>query len=338
MHFYHYFSILQKYDKLNELNIDFSSLQFNDDTYCISLSGGVDSMVLMDILLKRNKKIIAIHINYNNRDESKLEAEFLLNYCEARNITFICHSFDITRGSIKRSDYETMTKQIKFDLYKKVLQENGLNSILLAHHKDDIIENIFTNFCRGDNFLNLSVIKESNTILGVNIIRPLVNYYKQDIYDYAHFYEIPYFLDTTPDWSVRGKFRRKILPLLFDTFNGTKGLKSNLLCIAKESDEWGTLIKSKIIDKYTSNIQYDGPYVTLPRIVDNEDYFNYPMCFWQEIISKIFHKYKMNSPSRKSLQLFVNALSNNKEFTNILLKQGIQLVIKKDIIQIKMTN
>ena len=149
-------------------------------------------------------------MNYNNREESKLEEDFLREYCNKRDITFICHSFDFKRGSIKRNDYETITKKIKFDLYKKTLEQYKIDGILLAHHKDDIIENIFTNFCRGDNFLNLSVIKESNMIMGVNIIRPLIKHYKQDIYDYAHFYEIPYFLDTTPDWSVRGKFRQKI--------------------------------------------------------------------------------------------------------------------------------
>ena len=57
MLFYKYFAILQEYEKLNELNTDFDDLEFNEHKYCISLSGGVDSMVLIDILLKRNKKI-----------------------------------------------------------------------------------------------------------------------------------------------------------------------------------------------------------------------------------------------------------------------------------------
>ncbi len=60
-----YSNILQKYSKLEEFNCDFSTLEFNEEHYCISLSGGVDSMVLMDILQKRGKQIIAVHINYN---------------------------------------------------------------------------------------------------------------------------------------------------------------------------------------------------------------------------------------------------------------------------------
>ena len=53
-------------------------------------------------------------------------------------------------------------------------------------------------FVAAKNFLNLSVIKYSNIIMDVNIVRPLINYYKRDIYDYAEFYKIPYFLDITP--------------------------------------------------------------------------------------------------------------------------------------------
>lgn len=342
MQYYKFYSILQKYSKIEQLNCDFSTLEFNEDTYCISLSGGVDSMVLLNILLKRGKNIIAVHLNYNNREESALEAEFLELYCKARNVKFICHSFNFQRGSIKRSDYESITKQIKFKLYKSILAEYNLSSILLAHHKDDIIENIFTNFCRGDNFLNLSVIKQSNTIMDVNIVRPFINYYKEDIYDYAHFYEVPYFLDTTPDWSVRGKFRRNLLPMLCNTFNGTNSLKNNLLSIAKESDEWGTLIKTKFIDKYMSSVKYgkgpngpkgqegpQGPFAEMPISIDNEDYSVYPLCFWQEIISKIFHYYGMSSPSRKSLEIFVNALKNKKE-TKILVKHSIEIKIEKN--------
>jgi len=333
-----YYGILQKYDKLNTLSKNASNLlnlEFKNENsnipVCISLSGGVDSMVLLDLLLRANKQIITIHVNYNNRDESKLEEEFLRLYCEAHNVEFICHSFDFKRGSINRNIYENLTKKIKFGIYKSILQKYNAENILLAHHKDDIIENIFTNFCRGDNFLNLSVIKEYSTILGVNIHRPLLNFYKDDIYDYAHYYQVPYFLDTTPDWSVRGKFRRRILPELFNTF---PGLKSNLLGIAKESEEWGSLIQSDFINKYFNIISFYDNYVEMP-IIFGEDYSTFPGCFWQEIISRVFHRYSLTAPSRKSLNVFVEYLKN-KQFNQILLKYStkINIDILNNIIKI----
>ena len=331
MIYYKYYEILQKYDKLNTLPKNASNLlnlKFENENsssslpICLSLSGGIDSMVLLDLLLRANKRVIAIHVNYNNRVESKLEEEFLRIYCEAHGVEFICHSFDFKRGSINRSIYENITKKIKFGVYKSILQKYNAENILLAHHKDDIIENIFTNFCRGDNFLNLSVIKEYSTILGVNIHRPLLNFYKDDIYNYAHYYEVPYFLDTTPDWSVRGKFRRKILPELFNTF---PGLKSNLLGIAKESEEWGSLIQSDFIDKYLNKVNAYDNYIEMP-IISSEDYSTFPVCFWQEIISRVFHRYSLSAPSRKSLNIFVEYLKNKKS-NQILLKYNTRINI-----------
>ena len=327
-----YSCILEQYSKIEELRYNFSNLEFNDDSYCISLSGGVDSMVLLDILYKLNKKIIAIHINYNNRNESKLEEDFLKEYCQIKNIIFRCYLFNFKRGSINRTEYEKITKNIKFNFYKTILQEFNLKSILLAHHKDDIIENIFTNFCKGENFLNLSVIKYSNTILDINIIRPLIDFYKEDIYNYAHYFKIPYFLDTTPLWSVRGKFRNNLLKILINIF---PGFKKNLLYISKESNDWSNLINEKFIDKYITNIELINESeklhkIKLPLKTIDEDYRKFPICFWTIILSKIFHCIiqNINCPSRKSIELLIYNINNYKQ-TNMILKNNIKITLLK---------
>ena len=98
-------NILEKYQKISNLDADFTDIKFEEEMYCISLSGGVDSMVLLDLLVKQKKKVIAIHINYNNRQETGLEEKFLEEYCKKFSVEFICHRFSITRGSIKRNAY-----------------------------------------------------------------------------------------------------------------------------------------------------------------------------------------------------------------------------------------
>lgn len=332
MYNYKFFEILQKYDKESTLfgNFDDFKLEFGENEYIVSLSGGVDSMVLLNILLSLNKKIIALHVNYNNREESKLEEEFLEIYCKERNITFECKNIDTKRGIINRTEYENFTKQIRFKFYQEALEKYNLKRIAIAHHKDDIIENIFSNFCKGSNFLNLSVLKKENIILGVNIYRPFLDLTKDKIYNYAHYHQIPYFLDTTPDWSVRGKFRRKILPELMNTF---AGFKNNLLTISKQSEQWGDFINNNIINKYIESITTDPK-----EKLDSDDYFKvylplegyneYPFCFWYEVFTKVFHSYGFSAPSKSSIEILSNEIKT-RSVTNLVLKNNKKIVLNK---------
>ena len=70
-------------------------------------------------------------------------------------------------------------------------------------------------------------------------------YQKISIYNFAEENQVPYFKDTTPDWSVRGKYRNNIAPLLEDTFMPV--VKENLLGLSRQSFEWNGLIMEKII-------------------------------------------------------------------------------------------
>ena len=180
----------------------------------VSLSGGVDSMVLATILKLLGYNVVAIHINYNNRAETREEQQFIELWCNYNGIKLHTKVItDIKRATSKRADYEIESRLIRFGFYKEVMADEKLDYILLAHHKDDIVENIFANVCRGRYILNLAVIKETTSIDDVTIMRPLIAHYKRDIYEFAEIYQVPYFKDTTPTWSVRGKYRNNIAPL-----------------------------------------------------------------------------------------------------------------------------
>ena len=136
-----------------------------NNKFVVSLSGGVDSMVLITIIHYLGYDVVGTHINYNNRDETLEEQRFLENWCQYNNIKLytkvITH---ITRANSKRSNYEFETKNIRFQFYKEVLDRENADTILLGHHKDDIIENIFANVCRGRYILDLAVIQKTCNI------------------------------------------------------------------------------------------------------------------------------------------------------------------------------
>ena len=281
--------------------------QLDNKKILVSLSGGVDSMVLITILHWLDFPIIAAHINYNNRDETKIEQEFLEQWCKYNGIKlYIKNINDIKRSTTKRSDYETITKNMRLDFYKEIITNENIDYVLLAHHKDDIIENVFANICRGRNYLDLAVIREHTTISSIKIGRPMINYYKTAIYEFAHKYQVPYFLDTTPKWSVRGKYRNIISPAIEDAF--TQNVKENLLCISDQADQWNTLIEKEIMRPFIEKVKFNINDYSKSIEFNIEKYIDYPLAFWNVVLMNLFNQFGSKAPSKKSIQTFINTI------------------------------
>ena len=186
------------------------------------------------------------------------------------------------------------------------MKKESVNLILLGHHKDDIIENIFANVCRGRNILDLAVIKETAYIENVEIARPMIDLFKTDIYTFADDYQVPYFKDTTPDWSVRGKYRNNIYPTIEDAF--TYNVKNNLLGLAKQSNEWNTLIQNQIIEPFMKEVNWKNDEKCYGVEFNIEKYNNYPASFWNIVFMKIFSYFNKKPPSNKGIITFMNSI------------------------------
>ena len=126
------------------------------------------------------------------------------------------------------------------------------------------------------------------------------------IYNFAHTHSVPYFKDTTPDWSNRGKLRRKVFPVLKEIYN----LEDNLDKIGLESIELNQLIVQKIIKRYISeSVIEENGVITLNNICE---YHDMPSTFWSYILTNIFHSKNINMISKKSLTQFTYKI--NKQF------------------------
>ena len=304
----------------------------------VSLSGGVDSMVILYILsvmkntLSSNLLVVAVHLDYHNRPETGLEAEFLFRWCSMMDIPLYyryIHEGVRERNSKHREEYEELTKEIRFDMYSKV--KDLYNSyyfmgVILGHHKGDLQENIFFNTMKGRNLTDLSVIKERSEILGVKILRPLLSHPKSDIFDVAHKNNIPYFKNTTPEWSNRGQYREIIQPAIIKTFG--EGVLTNLSKIGQESDDLQLMIKTNIIEPYMKIIQIKDNMHYLP-IVKNQTF-----TFWKYILHEWCHQNKCPLISHKLIKQIYEKICICS-WTNITCNEKITMNLSKDFILIK---
>jgi tRNA(Ile)-lysidine synthetase-like protein len=313
-------------DYLNNILYSSSPLIETVDIFCrynnvykngaiVSLSGGVDSMVLLAILIYLSKihnfTIYTASIDYGLRKESNDESKFLKKYTSLFGIkSYISYVKGYSRkqnDSGKRSEFEEESRNIRFNTYKQIIHENNLNpdiGVFVAHHKDDIIENIFTNAMKGANILDLEVMKDVSMIHDVKIYRPLLAFKKDMIYNFAHLYYIPYFLDTTPKWSKRGKMRNNIFPLLDEVFG--IDWRNKLKDLGDQSNNWGNYINEYIINEYMKKVKIINKIIIIP--IENQ-----PLLIYTNIILKSLHKINENMLRKTSMLKIMDQIKNKKK-------------------------
>ena len=201
----------------------YNFIKKNNITYgIVSLSMGVDSAVLSYILKHIGINIIATHINYSNRKECVEEKKIVIDWCKnILNIpVFIRSICEINRKDCMKYEmrelYENYTKNIRFNAYKNsnLYFDKTQCNVFTGHNRDDCFENILTNIAGKSHRNNLTGMLSQNIISDINFIRPMLNCNKKDIYNFAILHKIPFFVDSTPKWSQRGKIRDNIRPAL----------------------------------------------------------------------------------------------------------------------------
>lgn len=189
---------------------------------CVSLSGGVDSMVIASLLCEVRKSnrhgqftVAAVHLDYGNRDESHAEAAYLQGWCDKHGIELHTLTIDgMRRANTDRDEYERRSREMRYQAYTDTLARYKCPAVMFGHHCGDVQENVISNCMRGQSLLQLEGMALSSVVNGVTVWRPLMMNDKKIIYDYAHKFGVPYFLDTTPTWATRGKLRNQLVPLL----------------------------------------------------------------------------------------------------------------------------
>ena len=261
----------------------------------VSLSGGVDSMVVAKILVHltqsvaeyRHVSVVAIHIDYGNRDESAQECAYVRKWCARHGIECHVRRIDeVTRGQTKREDYEVIARDIRYSFYSQVLAQKQAREswgICFGHHRGDVQENVIANAMKGLSLLSLNGMSPTSQVNGVTIWRPFLDFDKTSLVDFAQTYGVPYFKDTTPAWSTRGKLRTHLLPLLREIFGS--GVLSNVSGLGTESEACASLVKTQVLLPLWRVIRESRVAVCIPC----GDFVHQSLFFWKETLRHVCH-------------------------------------------------
>ncbi len=282
----------------------------------ISLSGGVDSMVcsfiLKHIFQQTNTKLIALHINYDNRPQCAAEVSFLRQWCSHLQIPLYVRTIkEIHRAPCMQYElrdlYESYTRDVRYQSYKSVIEPTKSASppqVILGHNEDDCLENIMTNIAHQNKYDNLMGMTFSSEQDGINFIRPLLKTSKDNIIQFAKDNNIPFLPNSTPTWSQRGQIRNNIVPVL-DKWD-TRFVPA-LFELSKKMSELHEVLRSSVFQFIAKNTS------TTPNIFQIQSMALADLVtidvFWKEFFVSYFNQ----CPSAKSITNLLEAINNFKE-------------------------
>lgn len=303
-------------EKIMTMLIDFVK-KHNLSDIGVSLSGGLDSMTLVylfKILEKMGfiRRVYAMHLEYINRKESSLESEMIATYCSLLDVPLYIRVIDyMSRDSVDRNFYEKTTKDVRFATYRYLSEKLGINGWCLGHISDDVSENVAMNIFGGRDLLDVIVMDEKSIIESVTILRPFLYTKKEEIYKLALLYCIPHTKYLTPDWSLRGTLRKKIIPAIKTQW---PNVMDTLVSIGEQSNQWKGVIDNLVMKPIIKEILIQNNIVIFTI---KEEYKSLPLVIWTNIFLHIFHKiFGIKMISHKNLLYFVEMLPINTKKNN----------------------
>lgn len=187
-------------------------------TYLLAVSGGADSMVLgylFNELRNSGLEFQVAHINYKLRGEdSDSDQKVVEDFCKKHNIKF--HLYQVLEKDEKpENSIQLWARELRYQFFRKIQKKENLDFLVTAHHLNDQLETFIINLSKASGINGLSGIPANEN----NILRPLLNFSKDEIYQFAKENNIIFREDLSNKKSdyLRNKIRNEIVPKLSET-------------------------------------------------------------------------------------------------------------------------
>ena len=223
------------------------------DRILVALSGGVDSMVLAELLRREGYDIAFAHCNFHLRGaESDGDEQFVREYAERVGVKLFVKQFDTLQFvENNKVSVEMAARELRYAWFNDMINANGY-LLALAHHADDQIETFFINLLRGSGIKGLKAMQPCNG----KYIRPLLWASREEIKQFAIEIGIQWREDSTNSDTayLRNKIRHDLMPV-FDSIKpeAREKILESVNHLASENQLYRDLLKEKISQIETVN-------------------------------------------------------------------------------------
>lgn len=214
----------------------------------LAVSGGVDSVAMLHSLAMADgfakaeggNDYLVAHFDHGIRQDSQADARFVRGLAEIYG-----YEFRSKRAELAGNSSEANARKHRWEFLRQVMSENSADAVATAHHKDDVFETQLINLLRGTARRGMTVLQDKH-----QIVRPLINRAKADIYSYALENSLEFIEDeTNQDTSyLRNRLRLKLIPKMGAARKQLESLISSVNDANQEIDKLLDVIVQELVN------------------------------------------------------------------------------------------
>lgn len=162
---------------------------YHHSKWVIAVSGGPDSMALLDLCFKQGLVFEVVHVNYHKRETADRDQKIVETYCLEKNIPIsVFHAHDLC------GNFQMAAREYRYEKCRSVILSSHADGMMVAHHRDDDLETFYFQKQR-NSLVSWFGLKEETMMKGMRLIRPLLSFSKQELVAYCEENQIPYGID-----------------------------------------------------------------------------------------------------------------------------------------------
>ena len=176
----------------------------------VAVSGGSDSMALLDKLYNEGKKLVVCHVNYGFRESANRDENIVREYCVKRNLILeVLKGFKYDK---KEGNFENWARVIRYNFFKEMYKKYDCEYLYVGHNLDDLLETYFIQKERKGK-CDYYGLREDSYIYEMQVKRVLLDYSKQELTDYCNNNNICFGVDETnfDETYLRNNIRHNVI-------------------------------------------------------------------------------------------------------------------------------
>jgi tRNA(Ile)-lysidine synthase len=289
----------------------------------VGVSGGIDSMVLLDNLIRLRERcgwtLVIAHVDHGKREQSKAEYQLVQSIAEKNQLPF----FGKHLGRLPKGNFHQRARDARMSFFEAVAKETNARFVALAHHQDDQAETILMRLIRGSSLVGYAGMDNVSRHGDLTILRPFLDVEKKAIRAYQIAWNVPYLEDESnqSDDYARNRVRHQIAPLLA---RENPGWKNNAVQFATLLNEAYEVVADLALHFLNHEIHSESDRLTF----SSETFHALPRAVKREVLKRLYDRYmKDESECPQSLiDQMIRLIDGPKPNGELHLTRGMRIV------------